>query len=335
MLETAKKSAIAIRLTTLWLVCSSCFGADLESLRVEHRWFQLREALKTQSGSALDRGAAAAAFQHVREAERWLATSHDEAARDLLADVYIRSGLYQKALSILQTSPVAHEEIATLAQLADQSSTFHGISRIRGEIRRDLLFAPVTVNGHDSKALLDTGSNMSVVSQSEARRLGLRIVGSARIGTAEQFAIGGLRMRHVAFWILSDEEPPFRDLPEGERVVLGLPAFLAMGGLRWRPDGAIEIGIRIAGHEPNLCFDKMNPMVRVEAQGKSLEMLLDTGSSRTYLAESDKLADVKLRLSGADLTVRPARGLPTNRLGFDSLKRGGAVDFRAMVVTVE
>jgi hypothetical protein len=76
--KTAKKIGMCMRLTALWLLCSLSFGADLEALRHEHRWFDLREALKTQKGSTLDRGAAAAAFQQVREAERLLKTSPDD-----------------------------------------------------------------------------------------------------------------------------------------------------------------------------------------------------------------------------------------------------------------
>jgi hypothetical protein len=91
-----------MRLTALWLMCSLCFGADLEALRREHRWFDLREALKTQKGSALDRGAAAAAFQQVRAAEHLLKTSPDDAARDLLFAMFMRNGLYQKAAAALQ-----------------------------------------------------------------------------------------------------------------------------------------------------------------------------------------------------------------------------------------
>jgi hypothetical protein len=389
-LKKAKKVGVAIRLTALWLVCSLCFGADLESLRREHRWFDLRQALKRQNGSELDRGAAAAAFQQVREAERLLKTSRDDAAREVLADMFKRNGLYQKTLAVLKANKIApgdREEIETLAQLADQSLVSHGISRIQGEIRWSLLFAPVSVNGHTAKALLDTGSNWSVVSQSEARRLGLKIVGaatnagspegkgSARVGTAEHFEIGGLRLRNVAFWILSDEQAPFKNLPVGERIVLGMPVFLAMGGLRWSHDGTIEIGITITGNEPNLCFDKMDPIVRVESQGKNLEMFFDTGSNETYLlprflrdfpgmalgakkasntligvtgsteAESVDVEEITLRLYGKDVIVLPARVLIKSPLesgdllhgwlGFDSLKRGGAVDFRAMIATIE
>jgi hypothetical protein len=71
-----------MRLMALWLRCSVCFGADLEALRLAHRCFDLRDELKTQQGSALDRGAAAAAFQQMREAERLLKTSTDNSARD-------------------------------------------------------------------------------------------------------------------------------------------------------------------------------------------------------------------------------------------------------------
>jgi hypothetical protein len=381
---------VAIRLAALWLVCSLCCGADLESLRREHRWFDLREALKGQRGSTLDRGAAAAAFQQVREAERLLKTSRDNASRDVLCAMFVRNGRYQKARAVLKANQTMAEDgegIRTLAQLADQSLVSREFSRIRGEIRWKLLFAPVSVNGHNAKAMLDTGSDTSVVSESEASRLGLKIAGaatltglfeekaSARVGTAEHFEIGGLRLRNVAFWILSDEQAPFKNLPPGERVILGLPVLLAMGGLRWGHDGTIEIGARIVGRDPNLCFDKMDLIVKVESQGKNLEMLFDTGSTETNLlprvlrdfpemalaakrasntmrgvmgsteVESEELEEIALRLHGTEVIVRPARILMKSPLesgyrldgwlGFDSLERGGAVDFRAMIATIE
>jgi hypothetical protein len=381
-----------MRLTALWLMCSLSFGADLEALRHEHRWFDLREALKTQKGSALDRGAVASAFQQVREAERLLKTSSDDAARDLLFAMFMRNGLYQKAAAALRmgntVAPGDREKIETLAQLPDQSLVSHGISRVQGQIRESALFAPVSINGQKAKAQLDTDANMSLMSQSEAQRLGLKIGGAAtlggasegkghgNIGTAEHFEIGGLRLRNVAFAIVSDEQQPFKDLPPGERIVLGIPVILAMGGLRWSHDGTIEIGSRVADRgDPNLCFDKADPIVRVKSQGKSLEMLFDTGSNETLLwprflrdfpgmaaapkkdsntitgitgsteVETLELDEIKLRVHGGDVIVRPARVLMKSAmrpsewthgwLGFDSMERRGAVDFRTMIVTIE
>jgi hypothetical protein len=379
-----------MRLAAVWLTCSFCMGADLETLRREHRWFDLREALKKQKGSALDRGAAAAAFQQLREAERLLRTSPGDAARELLLAMYMRNGHYKKAAAVLQSgnkiAPDDREMVDTLIQLGDQSVVSHGISRIQGQIRESELFAPILINGQRAKAQLDTDANMSLMSQSEAQRLGLKIGGAVttggasegkghgKVGTAEHLEIGGLRLRNVAFGIVSDEQQPFKDLPPGERVVLGIPVILAMGGLSWSQDGAIEIGTRLVGRDPNLCFDKMDPFVKVESQGRSLEMLFDTGSNETFLwprflrdfpgmaasakkgsntvtgitgsteVESLELEEIKLRVYGADLIVRPARVLMKSAmrasewvhgwLGFDSMERGGAVDFRAMIVTI-
>jgi hypothetical protein len=259
VIGTAGKRWVAMRLAALWLVCSLCFGADLEALRNDHRWFDLREALKTQKGSALDRGAAAAAFQQMGEAERLLQTSPDNAARDLLFAMFMRNGLYQKATAVVRTrssvAPGDRETIGTLSRLPDQSVVSRGTSPIQGQIRDSALFTPILVNGQRAKAQLDTDLNMSVVSQSEAQRLGLKIgavttggaseeKGRGSVGIAEHFDIGWLRLRNVAFGIVSDDQQPFRDLPPGERVVLGQPVILAMGGFRWSRDGTIEIGTR-------------------------------------------------------------------------------------------
>jgi predicted aspartyl protease len=304
----------------------------------------------------------------------------------------MRNGLYQKAAAVLQAKNLAHgdrEMIETLALMPNQSLISQKGARVQGEIRDSALFAPVLVNGQKEKAQLDTDMGMSIVSDSEARRLKLKVAsgmiktggasgaeGRGRLGTAEHVEIGGIQLRNVAFGVVSDEQQPFKDLPPGERLVLGLPVILAMGSLRWSHDGTIEIGTRTAGRaDPNLCFDKLDPIVRVESQGRNLEMLFDTGSSETVLwprflrdfpgvtagakkgsntvtgitgsteVDSLEFTEIKLRVRGPDVTVKPARVLMRSTmqpsdwahgwLGFDAMEQGGSVDFRSMIVTIE
>jgi hypothetical protein len=70
-----------------------------------------------------------------------------------------------------------------------------------------------------------------------------------------------------------------------------------------------------------------------------------TGITGSIEVETLDLDEIKLRVHGADVIVRPARVLMKSTmrpsewthgwLGFDSMERGGAVDFRTMIVTIK
>jgi hypothetical protein len=282
-------STFGIRISSLLLAAVSCFGADadLKALYDGHHWFELREALRQQKGTALYRGAVAAAFQQTEEAERELNPLGTAEARGILGAIHLRSGLYSKAAAM---------GISAIAQLPDQIVVARKPSRIRGEIRNTALYAPVTVNRHNGNALIDSDMNMSMVCESEAHRIGLKVLTAigisgvtgeskegGRLAVADQFEIGELRLRNIAFVVISDEQEPCKHWPPSERLVVGLPVILAMQRLRWQHDGTIDIGgeaARLNAH-PNLDIDSTDPVTRIDFQGRKLEMVLDMGSNTT------------------------------------------------------
>jgi hypothetical protein len=70
-----------------------------------------------------------------------------------------------------------------------------------------------------------------------------------------------------------------------------------------------------------------------------------TGITGSTEVDSLELEEIKLRVRGTDAIVRPVRVLMKSAMrpsqwlhgwfGFDSMERGGAVDFRAMTLTIE
>jgi hypothetical protein len=81
------------------------------------------------------------------------------------------------------------------------------------------------------------------------------------------------------------------------------------------------------------------------AAGAKKESNTVTGITGSMEAESLELDEIHLRVHGVDVILKSARVLLKRAmgpsewahgwLGFDSLERGGSVDFRAMLVTLD
>ncbi len=277
---------------------------DLKPLYDAHQWFELREALADDSAApALYRGAVAAAFNEVTEAESALkplfesgSDSDAQQATDWLTYVYLRAGEYAKAAAQLEdNSPLA----AMLRGLPDQAVTRFEPCRIRCRKYERKLFIPISIQGKSAEFFVDSDANFSFMSESEAQNLGLKVrdtnasVDGAtgrravfRTAVADQMSIGNLQLRNVSFMVLGDKEEVFPSLQLSERGAIGLPVLLALRALRFSSsEGSFEIGVASpkAKERPNLCFDGADPVALVEFKRKLLPVIFDTGSEETEI----------------------------------------------------
>ena len=284
---------------------------SLKTLYDQHRWFQLREALKGQDATALYEGAVASAFNDPHAAEKYfnetieLNPASDEAAdaRDMLVDLYGRSGQYHQALHELDESLKmtpgrpglfnARLLFAAWSKHPDQSAASDRPSHFRGQVTRDGVVLPVSIHGKIAHWALDTGANFSIISENEAALFGLDVDetsasvtdaagGATKIRTAvvDELAIGDSILRNVAFLVLPDSQEPMSDMKPGERGFIGIQVPVALHSLAWKTDGSFESGFSSAGSasvESNLCFDGLTPVTRVQFQGKQLDFVLDSG----------------------------------------------------------
>ena len=167
-----------------------------------------------------------------------------------------------------------------------------------------LLRTSVKLNGSAVSAVLDTGANLSVISESQAARLGVIIgrgaqrVGSStdsaavvRTGYARELVIGNRRIENVAFLVMDDSalEIP---LPGGYRIeaTLGFPVFKALSPVSFASTGAT--GLRASGIKRgarNLYFTGSDIYVRTRIGGADTTLHLDSGASHTAL--SSEFAD--------------------------------------------
>lgn len=297
---------------------ASAAAPDLKALYDNHQWIELRDAVKASNAPVFYRGAADAAFNDFTAADKNLraalgsapTSGQSDAAHELLIELYMRSGRYRDTLGVIEAAlahnPAAedlknvHALYSAMSKFPEQSMAAHGPSKVSYRMKNGNMYVPFTINGKQADFLVDTGANFSMISESEARRLGLEIrdakgatMGdssgtqlSFRMALADRLSLGNAEFRHVLFLVVGDDQQPFVSLAEGERGVIGFPVLFSLEKLRWNKAGEFETGFATRpekGDKPNLYFDGMRMFVRAQFSQGKLDMFIDTGATHTRL----------------------------------------------------
>jgi Aspartyl protease len=298
----------------LFMPCSSARGEGvrLKSLYEEHRWFELRDFVEKHGAPAFYRGAVACAFNDLHRCETDFRGVFNVAPRSyeaieahrILASAYFTHGKYKKALAqvdaLLALRPTDSDALSdrpVFAILARSPDLKFVGRHTTVEFREGGL--PFSIDGVQATYWFDTGAELSVMSESEAKRFGLRIrsapvkVGDVngtqvdtRIAFVDELSIGSVRVKHVACLVLPDNQPPFNEGRPGSRGLIGLPVLLALDRFAFGADRKFEIrpasSNRSAPHA-DLCFDGKKPVVQIRYHHRSLAFTLDTGATNTDL----------------------------------------------------
>jgi len=227
-----------------------------------------------------------------------------------------------------------------LADVPPQVTVARATTTLQPSARGEM---PIVIDGAERRYGVDTGANLSLLIRSEAESLGLRIrpagfaVGtatdievSADLAVADHVRLGAVKIRHVVFLVVPDEMFTFPDHGLVLRGLIGFPLAEALGELRYRPDGSIEVPGEVPSRPVhNLALHDLTPYIRVRYEGHDLMCMLDTGSGETMFYEPffrRFRAAIEARCT-AD-TVRYAgaggvRWLPSYRLEEVALEIGG------------
>jgi predicted aspartyl protease len=240
----------------------------------------------------------------------------------IVADVRFAVGDYAKAAEAAhaweqalteQGSAVAeHADALQMAALADAlaaapAQQIDAYQPQAEKVFRDKVGLPrshAMINGKPQEAVLDTGANLSTVSLSTARKLGLRLlsgsasVGSAsrqavasRIGIADHVTFGGLSLHHVAFLVLDDEQLNM-PVPGGYHIdaILGFPVLRQLQRLQFTADGKLQPSRSEATGmgAGNLRMAGSDLYVEVMLDDQPVAMHLDSGGA--YSALSSRFA---------------------------------------------
>lgn len=248
-----------------------------------------------------------------------------QAARGTLAMVQLRQGRYAEAAATLEAA-LAMFEGSDAARLGLEQT--YGVARAlstaepqtRGDLQpgsltfdRDMAGlprVPLTINGQAREYVFDTGANFSVVTESQAEELGLRMLGAsagigsvtqdttaAHLAVADTLTIGNLTFANVVFLVMPDSSLSFAGGLYRIPGILGFPVIsqmerisVAEDTLSWGPSQGPVI-------ERDLFVDGLTPRVygRIE-EGPPVQFALDTGANRTglrpiVLEEQPQLAD--------------------------------------------
>ena len=287
-------------------------AAALRRLYDTNSWFELREAVEGTNKAPLYKGAVAAAFNHVVEAEKYLRQAMREApnaleaneARGLLVVLYVRLGRSSDAGRLIseflkvepQRSDVRNLQVmfGAFPDRPNQTIRSNGGATFRCAVSENGVRLPVSVNGKTVNWLLDTGANITLLSESEAQMLGLNPQGisgqaadlaggktTARTVVAARMTIGGTEFRNVPMLVVPDGQPPWNEWKPGERGAIGIPVAAALQKVRWTADGMCYTGATVRSRgsgPPNLAFDYLFSLARVDFNGRPLEFVLDTGN---------------------------------------------------------
>lgn len=273
------------------------------------------------------------------------------AAWENLSGVFLRMSRFSEAAAALESGEAlsAEPDAANAASSAQSLAfaralagvapmTFQVASTGDTEIERDLARLPRTeifINGRAQEAVLDTGAGYSTISESTARRFGLRFldaaitVGSAtstatpaRLGVAETLRLAGGEFQNVVFIVLPDRALTFAGGLYRIRAIVGFPVLRQLGRLEFVTHGRDEImrhgrSPHARGAASNLLLDGVRPIAMVSFEGGDLQMLIDTGANRSHLshrAAEEFPALVADAVEGAN-AVRGAGGAATDETG--------------------
>jgi hypothetical protein len=260
-------------------LCEAQMTSDFKSLYDGHKWIDLNDRLQTVNGPPLYRGAIGVTFnQAPQRSERLLlsvirAAPHSPEAYEAsewLSHLYFYRGQYRSLVSIMEGRWAAFPQKKENSEEQTVISGFRGLPNQSLESTRlsklphgpGSIFIPLSVNDNSATYFFDTGAWISCMSESEAKRLRLRIRNSSgalgqsagshvdfRTAVAHDVVVGKTHFKNVSFAVFPDNREPWSDLPSGRPGIIGIPILVGLQALRWEGAGAIHLG------EPSEPFD--------------------------------------------------------------------------------
>ncbi len=315
----------SLRAKIVWLVCA-CFtslsGAALlpaqtTSTGPSPDWFAVKLAQQTGATlSVLCKGQLGIA-EGLPAAEHELRTliasspqSGDAyAAHSTLLHFYLRVGRFRDAnaevIAMLKARPAAsdlvdmHSLLALLAAYPDFAINDSHPATVRTEVFDGNVFAPVKVQGAERSYMLDNGMAISMMTESEAKSLGLTphsstlqmhdisgLSGPAlQIVMVDRLIFGSTELRNIPFMVVEDTHGAFLGVPEGHHGILGIQPLVAAGTLEFHADGSLSLASRVrqASTSIPMLYAGEGVLTQILYRDRPLTVTLDTGATQTTI----------------------------------------------------
>lgn len=163
----------------------------------------------------------------------------------------------------------------------------------------NLIKIPVTTGQGVDDFIFDTGANLSAVSETFSKKLGLRVFAptikvssftgekiNARVGVAAKLIIGGAEMHNVVFIVLPDKSLTFEITPTNKYIingVIGYPVISQLQELQFLPGNKLFIPkLPQQRNESNLALSGLLPVIElIINKTDTLNFHFDTGAGQT------------------------------------------------------
>lgn len=162
-----------------------------------------------------------------------------------------------------------------------------------------LFEVPVEVRGETRYWVVDTGANISAMSKSEARRLGLHplegttevkgVTGSLvpiQVAVVPELRLGKARLRNVVFVLLDDQNLLVSQPHYQIDGIVGYPVLAALGRITFDHNRTFAVDVSTKPplrRDHNLFIEKQTPLVAARIGDTTCLLTLDTGIHRTIL----------------------------------------------------
>ena len=238
------------------------------------------------------------------------ASTEAYSARSTLAYLYLRIGRFHDAelqIEAMVASRPTAPDLANIRSLFRLLASHLDMTVAHAGFKASVpthdiegnIFAAVTVNGSSTSYMIDTGMDLSFMSESEAAHLGLvpesttsrmnDISGATgselKAVVVEDLMVGSTHLSHVPFLVFADTNDAFSGVPLEQQGVLGIQPLVALGRLSFQAREMLAISGRSmkALSTSPLLFAGTSPLTQILYKGTALTVTLDTGATQTTL----------------------------------------------------
>jgi predicted aspartyl protease len=192
---------------------------------------------------------------------------------------------------------------ALLSDAPVQTVTSSGEFTIQGKWDSIGLFqVPLTAGAYSGFWIVDSGANLTVISQSVAARMGVEVSGatgtadgwsgapvSVHVGVIPELRLGSAIFRNVPVLVAADSDLTFTKLDYQIEGSLGLPELAALGRFTVYKDGRIRFGDGSKTPDGvrrphNLFLEKFAPLISADFGLGDQLFTIDTGAMGTILS---------------------------------------------------
>ncbi len=225
-------------------------------------------------------------------------------------DNCLKKNRYREAIEALKIALDKYGYTADSTKFADKQDDYNAIEPLKNLPPQKILLTkdttiPVTRNqfghlmiqvtcgGQSDDFIFDTGASLSVVSESCAQQMGIRVLDSSaqignsiggkvtsKVGYADSLRVGDLLVENVAFLIIPDDMLSFPEIDYAIHGIIGFPVMYQMKEIRIHKDENITVSARPEKRDlHNMFLEGLSPVIRAETDDDTLLFYIDTGAN--------------------------------------------------------